>query len=119
MILSIIFYFSIIVYNNKMILYDNTAACCKVCHRTFKLSNMERQTLTSHASGKSHKKHFDKKQFFFKLKNSDQSKVCNSSSQNSTPIEIEIDDEPIVINQSSIELMLKDSQEQKAEIVSV
>ena len=38
--------------------------------KTFKLSNMGRQALISHAIGKSHKKHFDRNQFFFKLKNS-------------------------------------------------
>ena len=31
-------------------------------------------------------------------------------SQNNTPIEIEKDNEPAVVNQPSIELMLKDSQ---------
>ena len=38
-------------------------------------------------------------------------------SQNNTPIEIEKDNEPTVVNQRSIKLMLKDSQKQKAEIV--
>ena len=71
---------------------DNTAACCNVCHKTLKLSNMKRQALTSHASGKSHKKHFDRKKFLFKAKNSEQSETCSSSSQNNTPIEIEKDD---------------------------
>ena len=87
----------------------NTAARCKVCHKTFKLSNTGRQALTSHASGKIHKKHFDRKQFFFKLKNSEQSKACGSSSQNNTAIEIEEDNEPTFVNQPSIKLMLKDS----------
>ena len=32
---------------------DNTAAHCKVCHQTSKLSNIGRQALTSHISGKS------------------------------------------------------------------
>ena len=96
---------------------DNTAARFKVCHKTFKLSNMGRQALTSHASGKSHKKHVDRKQFFLKPKNSEQSKACSSSSQNNTPIEIEKDIKPTVVSQPSIELMLKDSQKQKAEIV--
>ena len=32
---------------------DNSATCCKICHKTFKLSNMGRQALISHASGKS------------------------------------------------------------------
>ena len=71
---------------------------------------MGRQALISHASGKSHKKHFDRKQFFFKQKNSDQSEACSGSSKNNTPIEIEKDNEPTVVNQPSIELMLKDSQ---------
>ena len=78
---------------------------------------MRRQALTSHASGKSHKKHFDRKKFLFKAKNSEQSETCSSSSQNNTPIEIEKDDQPTVVNQLSIELMLKDSQKEKAEIV--
>ena len=78
---------------------------------------MVRQALISHASGKSHKKHFDRKQFFFKPKNSEQSKACSSSSQNNTSIEIEKDNEPAVVSQPSIELMLKASQKQKAEIV--
>ena len=95
---------------------DNTASRCKVCHKTFKRSNMGRQALISHASSKSHKKHFDRKQFFFKPKSSEQSKACSSSSQNNTPIEIEKDNEPIDVNQPSIKLMLKDSQKQKAEI---
>ena len=98
---------------------DNTAVHCKVCHQTSKLSNMGRWALTSHISGKSHKKLFDRKQFFFKPKNSEQSKACSSSSQNNTPIEIEKDNEPTVVNQPSIELMLKDSQMQKAEAVWV
>ena len=34
---------------------DNTAARCKVGLEIFKLSNMGRQALTSHASGKSQK----------------------------------------------------------------
>ena len=34
---------------------DNTAARYKVCHKTFKLSNMGRQALISHASVKSDK----------------------------------------------------------------
>ena len=46
----------------------NTAACCEVCDKTFKLSNMGMQALISYASGKSHKKHFDRKQLFFKPK---------------------------------------------------
>ena len=37
---------------------DNSATRCKICHKTFKLSNMGRQALISHASGKSHKKAF-------------------------------------------------------------
>ena len=37
------------------------------------------------------KKQFDRKQFFFKPKSSEQSKACSSSSQNNTPIEIEKD----------------------------
>ena len=78
---------------------------------------MGKQALTSHASGKSHKKHFDRKQLFFKPKNCEQSKACSSSSQNNTPTEIEKDNEPTIVNQRSIELMLKDSQKQKAEIV--
>ena len=77
----------------------NTTALCKVCHKT----------LASHASGKSHERHFDRKQFFFKPKNSEQSKACSSNSQNNTPIEIEKDNEPTVVNQPSIKLMLKDS----------
>ena len=52
---------------------------------------MGRQALISHASGKSHKKQFDRRQFFFKPKSSEQSKACSSSSQNNTPIEIEKD----------------------------
>ena len=52
--------------------------------------------------GKSHKKHFDRKQFFFKLKNSEQSKACSSTSQNNTPIEIEKGNEPTVVNQPSM-----------------
>ena len=78
---------------------------------------MGRQALVSYANGKSHNKHFDGKQFFFKPKNSEQLKACSSGSQNNTPIEMEKDNEPTVVNQRSIELMLKDSQKQKAEIV--
>ena len=78
---------------------------------------MGRQALVSYASDKSHNKHFDGKQFFFKPKNSEQSKACSSGSQNNTPIEMEKDNEPTVVNQRSIELMLKDCQKQKAEIV--
>ena len=78
---------------------------------------MGRQALLSHASGKSHKKHFDRKQLFFKPKNSEQSKACSSSSQNNSPIEIKKDIEPSVVNQPSIEPMLKDSQKQKTEVV--
>ena len=62
--------------------------------KTFKLSNMGRQALISHAIGKSHKKHFDRNQFFFKLKNSEQSKVCSSSSQNNTPTDTKKENEP-------------------------
>ena len=94
---------------------DNAAACCKVSHKIFKLSNMGKQALISHARGKSHKKHFDRKQFFLEPKNSEQSEACSSSSRNNTPIEIEKDNEPTIVSQSSIELMLKDSQKQKAE----
>ena len=65
---------------------DNTTAHCKVCHKSFKLSNMRRRALISHASGKSYKKHFDRKQFFFKPKYSQKSRACSSSSQNNTPI---------------------------------
>ena len=72
---------------------------------------MGRQALLSHVSGKSHKKHFDRKQLFFKPKNSEQSKASSSSSQNNAPIEIEKDNEPTVVSQPSIELMLKDSQD--------
>ena len=56
---------------------------------------------------------------FLNQKNSEQSKAWCSSSQNNTPIEIEKDNEPTVVNQPSIELMLKDSQMQKAETVWV
>ena len=62
--------------------------------KTFKLSNMGRQALISHAIGKSHKKYFDRNQFFFKLKNSEQSKACSSSSQNNTPIDTKKENEP-------------------------
>ena len=89
---------------------DNTSAHCKVCHKTFELCNMGRHTFISHASGKRHKIHFDQKQFIFKPKNSEESKACSSSSQNNTPIEIEKDNEPTVVNQPSIKLMLKGSQ---------
>ena len=41
---------------------------------------MGRQALLSHTSGKSHKKRFDRKQLFFKPKNSEQSKASSSSS---------------------------------------
>ena len=78
---------------------------------------MGRQALISHASGRRHKKHFDRRQFFFKPKSNEQLNACSSSSQNNTPIEIEKDNEPTVVNQPSIEIMLKDSQKQKAEIV--
>ena len=71
---------------------------------------MGRQALISHASGRRHKKHFDRRQFFFKPKSNEQLNACSSSSQNNTPIEIEKDNEPTVVNQPSIELMLKDSQ---------
>ena len=87
---------------------DNTAALFKVCHKTFKLSNMGRQALlTSHASGKSNKKHFNRKQLFFKPKNSEQSKACKSSYQNNTSIEIEKDNEPTVVSQPSKTLKSK------------
>ena len=70
---------------------DNTAARCRVCHKTFKLSNSGRPVV------KVIKKHFDIKLFFFELKNSEQLKACSHRSQNSTPIEIE-KDEPTFIN---------------------
>ena len=78
---------------------------------------MGRQALTSHASGARHKKHFDRRQFFFLTEKQWKAKACSSSSQNNTPTEIEKDNEPKVVNQLSIELMLEDSQKQKAEIV--
>ena len=58
---------------------NNTIARYKVCHKTSKLSNMGRQALISNASGKGHKKHFDRKQFFLNQK-TEQSKACRSSS---------------------------------------
>ena len=94
---------------------DNAAACCKVCHKIFKRSNMGKQALISHANGKSHKKHFDRKQFFLEPKNSEQSESCSSSSRHNTPIEIEKNNEPTIASQPSIEFMLKYSQKQKAE----
>ena len=47
---------------------ETTEARCRICCKTFKLSNMRRQALVSHASGKCHKTDFDRKQMFFKPK---------------------------------------------------
>ena len=43
---------------------DDTAARCKFCHKTFKLSSVGRQALTSHACGKSHKNILIESNFF-------------------------------------------------------
>ena len=45
---------------------DDTAARCKLCKSTFKLSTMGQSSLTDHANGKKHKKHVKKVEGFFK-----------------------------------------------------
>ena len=45
---------------------SNNEARCKICHKTFKLSNMGRQALVGHSNSKKHKDMFDCRQSFFK-----------------------------------------------------
>ena len=44
---------------------NNTQAKCKLCQKTFNLSNMEKQALVSHASDRKHKLHDSRVQMFF------------------------------------------------------
>ena len=50
-------------------------ARCKLFHKVFDLSNMERQALVSHTSGKMHAQHDVKVQTIFKVPSSDASKI--------------------------------------------
>ena len=45
---------------------SNNEARCKICHKTFKFSNMERQALVGHANIKKHKNILDHRQSVFK-----------------------------------------------------
>ena len=43
-------------FKNWLVSYtNNTQAGCKLCQKTFNLSNMRRQAPVSHASGKKHR----------------------------------------------------------------
>ena len=45
---------------------SNNEVRCKICHKTFKLSNMGRQVLGGHASSEKRKDILDGRQSFFK-----------------------------------------------------
>ena len=61
----------------------NTQARCKLCQKAFNISNMGRQALVSHASGKKHKLHDSKVQMFFKPATVKQTSTSLDSSQSS------------------------------------
>ena len=75
------------------------------------------QALVSHASGKCHKTHFDRKQMFFKPKPARAAKPQSTNSSNVDSASTPKSDTIIVDNEPRIDLILQSSQKQKAEIV--
>ena len=97
---------------------ETTEARCRICCKTFKLSNMGRQALVSHASGKCHKTHFDRKQIFFKPKPARAAKPQSTNSSNVDSASTSSKSDTIIVNnEPRIDLMLQSSQKQKADIV--
>ena len=61
---------------------SNNEARCKICHKTFKLSNMGRQALVGHANSKKHKDmFFDCRQSSFKSRET----TVQNTQQEKTP----------------------------------
>ena len=60
---------------------SNNEARCKICHKTFKLSNMGRQALVGHANSKKHKDMFDCRQSSFKSRET----TVQNTQQEKTP----------------------------------
>ena len=82
---------------------DSLSARCKFCKKSFTLSNMGRQALVSHASGKKHLKNVHSISTFFKPSNS-------SKSSSQPPAEN-------VTKQGTIDLYVSNTQNTKAEII--
>ena len=95
---------------------DASIARCKLCKKDIELSNMGRQALLSLCSGKKHKDADVKVKVFFqprKQKEKDQSKFSQLESEKT-----DTDKEPCSSKtQASIELVVKNSESSKAEIL--
>ena len=95
----------------------NTQARWKLCQKTFNLSNTRRQALVSHASGKTHKLHDSRVQMFFKPAMVKQTSTSADSSQSSSAQTS--NDKEIIAKQSTLDLVVRNSETAKAEIIWV
>ena len=83
----------------------NNDTRCKIYHKTFKLSNMGRQALVGHANNKKHNDIFERRQSFFKPRET----TMQNASQEKTPSND---------NAQMVDLTIHDLARRMAEIVS-
>ena len=83
---------------------SNNEARCEICHKTFKLSNMERQALVGHANSKKHKDILERRQSFFKPRET----AMHNAQQEKTPSND---------NVQMVDLTMHELARRKAEIV--
>lgn len=98
---------------------DKTEARCRLCSKNFKLSNMGRQALVSHANGKTHKIHFDRKQMFFKISKPSVQSVLQEDKESSSIPENNSSSvaSPKIVDSPKLDMLLNNSQKQRAEII--
>ena len=94
---------------------SNTQIRCKLCQKTFNLSNMGRPALVSHAGGKKHKLHNSRVQMFFKPATVKQTSTSVDSSQSSSTQSS--NDKETIAKQSTLDLVVRNSETVKAEII--
>ena len=101
---------------------NNTQARWKLCQKTFNLSNIGRQALVSHASGKTHKLHDSRVQMFFKPATVKQTSTSADSSQSSSTQSSSTqssNNKETIAEQSTLDLVVRNSETAKAEIIWV
>ena len=94
---------------------NNTQARCKLFQKTFNLSNMGRQAIVSHASGKKHKLHDSRVQMVFKPATVKQTSTSVDSSQSSSTQSSS--EKEAIAKQSTLDLVVRNSETVKAEII--
>ena len=99
---------------------NNTQARCKLCQKTFNLSNMGRKALVSHVSGKKHKLHDSRVQRFSKPTMVKQTSTCVGSSQSSSTQSSSTqssNDKETIAKQSTLHLVMRNFETVKVEII--